>query len=211
MLIYDLPHNSQVAVHDIYDPLPEFMQAADTLFVDPPYNQSLLANFSQREQVTLSLRNPINFQDFSTVLSARIQEIAPRFLFLEMGKEYLGWWLEWARGQFKYVTFYNSTYYKKRENKCYVIHATNDARRRRYKELEDMDEADIIAWLCAHHEYDCIGDLCMGRGLVGKHAYLNDKRFVGTELNAKRLAVLIDFIVTTEMKSQKNKFSHYDK
>ena len=68
------------------------------------------------------------------------------------------------------------------------------AKRRRYKELEDRDEAEIIAWLCEHHAYDCIGDLCMGRGLVGKHAFLNGKRFVGIELNPKRLAVLVDFI-----------------
>jgi hypothetical protein len=34
----------------------------------------------------------------------------------------------------------------------------------------------------------------MGRGLVGKYAYLNKKSFAGTELNPKRLAVLVDFI-----------------
>ena len=36
----------------------------------------------------------------------------------------------------------------------------------------------------------------MGRGLVGVNAYKNGKRFVGTELNHKRLAVLLERIVT---------------
>lgn len=35
----------------------------------------------------------------------------------------------------------------------------------------------------------------MGRGLVGVNAYKNGKRFVGTELNHKRLAVLLERIV----------------
>ena len=34
----------------------------------------------------------------------------------------------------------------------------------------------------------------MGRGLVGKYSAMNDKKFVGTELNKKRLAVLVDYM-----------------
>ena len=94
--------------------------------------------------------------------------------------------------------FYNSTYYHKKGCKTYVIHVTNDFKTRRYKALEDMDEEDIIAWVCANHEYRCIGNLCMGRGLVGRHAYAAGKRFVGTELNLKRLAVLVDHVQQAE-------------
>lgn len=35
-------------------------------------------------------------------------------------------------------------------------------------------------------------DLCMGRGLVGYHAWKARRRFVGTELNPRRLACLLD-------------------
>lgn len=186
-----LPNDSRVTVCDWTETLPEFMREADTLFVDPPWNVGNMQTFYTKAEKE---HRPFDFAAFSAKLFARIDQIAPKFLFLEMGKEYLGWYLEECRKRFKYVTFYNSTYYGKRENKCYVIHTTNDSKRRRYKELEDMDEADIIAWLCANHDYNCIGDLCMGRGLVGKHAYLAGKRFVGTELNPKRLAVLVDYI-----------------
>lgn len=61
--------------------------------------------------------------------------------------------------------------------------------------LDYTDEEDAIAWVCENEEYDCIGDLCMGRGLIGVNAYKNGKRFVGTELNHKRLAVLLERIV----------------
>jgi hypothetical protein len=44
----------------------------------------------------------------------------------------------------------------------------------------------------------------MGMGLVGKYAYLAGKSFVGTELNKKRLAVLVDFIAKREKANNKS-------
>ena len=72
---------------------------------------------------------------------------------------------------------------------CYVIRGS---RKRKKLPLDYMDEEDIIAWICEHEEYDCIGDLCMGLGLVGIHASRNGKKFIGTELNHKRLSVLLE-------------------
>ena len=57
-----------------------------------------------------------------------------------------------------------------------------------------MDEENIIEWICENEEFECIGDLCMGKGLVGINAHKNGKRFVGTELNHKRLSVLLEKI-----------------
>jgi hypothetical protein len=190
-----LPNGSTVAVCDWTLRLPEFMKQADTLFIDPPWNAGNVRSFYTKAD----LDSPrVDFLAYTEKLWERIDQIAPRFLFLEMGKEFLAHYLSQAVQRYKYVTFYNSTYYGKRENKCYVIHATDDFKRRRYAELEDMDEADIIAWLCRNHDYGCIGDLCMGRGLVGRHAYLAGRKFVGTELNKKRLAVLVDFVIERE-------------
>jgi hypothetical protein len=198
MKTFSLPNDSVVAVHDIFDPLPDFIRRADTIFVDPPYNQAMLSNFSNRPGVELSPQNGVTFPQFSARLIDCIQQVKPDTLFIEMGKEYLGWWLREVGQMFRYVTFYNSTYYKKRENKCYIIHATSQYKTRRYKELEDMDEADIIAWVASNHEYECIGDLCMGKGLVGRRAYDTGKSFVGTELNGERLASLVTYIEEKE-------------
>lgn len=193
--VIELPNNSKVQACDWIEELPSFMKEADTIFVDPPWNIGNTNTFYYKAD---KKHIELNFIQFSEILLQRIKEISPSFLFIEMGKEYLSWYIEACKKQYKYVTFYNSTYYHKRTNKCYVIHATNEYKKRRYKELEDLDEEDIIKLICANHGYNCIGDLCMGTGLVGKHAYLNGKQFVGTELNKKRLAILVDFITKTE-------------
>lgn len=193
--IIELPNNSQIQVCDWLNEMPDFMLRADTVFVDPPWNVGNINTFYTKAEK----RHPgVQFLGFSAQLLNRIKDIAPNTLFIEMGKEYLGWWLQEVGKMFNYVTFYNSTYYKKRDNKCYVIHATNQHKTRRYKELEDMDEADIIAWIAANHQYKCIGDLCMGTGLVGRRAYDAGKSFVGTELNYKRLALLVEYIKEKE-------------
>ena len=195
--IIHLPNNSQVQACDWLKDLPDFMRKADTLFIDPPWNVGNVNTFYTKAEMSYP---QVDFLEFSAQLIERVSTIAPSTIFVEMGKEYLGWWLNALQAKYRYVTFYNSTYYRKRENKCYVIHATDDHKTRRYKALEDLDEADIIAWIAANHQYDVIGDLCMGTGLVGRRAYDNGRSFVGTELNYKRLALLVDYIAQEEKK-----------
>ena len=191
----NLPHGSVVSVQDLTLGMPDYMKQADTLFIDPPWNTGNIRSFYTKADME---QPAFDFLGFADALWGRIDSIAPRTLFLEMGKEHLHRFVTEAERRWKHVTFYNSTYYHKRENKTYVIQATDDWKTRRHKVLEDMDEEDIIAWVCANHPYEVIGDLCMGRGLVGRHAYAAGKRFVGTELNRKRLAVLVDHILRAE-------------
>lgn len=54
-----------------------------------------------------------------------------------------------------------------------------------------MDEAKVIALAARIEDYDVMGDFCMGQGLVGLGAWAAGKPFVGTELNPRRLAVLL--------------------
>jgi adenine-specific DNA methylase len=173
------------------------MLRADTLFIDPPWNTGNLRSFYTKADMEWPE------EDFNALMKAlfeRIDQIAPKFLFLEMGKQALKKCVDLCYARYKYVSYYNATYYKRSNNICYVIHATNDATRARYEALDAQDEESIISWICANHQYECIGDLCMGTGLVGKHAYLTGKPFVGTELNKKRLAMLVDFIAGAEQK-----------
>ena len=99
------------------------------------------------------------------------------------------------RKQYKYVTFYNSSYYHDKNKICYIVRGSKNFRKPR---LDYMDEENIIEWICANEDYECIGDLCIGRGLVAVNAYKNNKRFVGTELNHKRLSVLVEKIKKME-------------
>lgn len=164
--VIDLPCSSKIMVCDWLESMPDFMKEADTLFIDPPWNLGNVKSFYTKADRPYG---GLLFLEFMTKLWERIDAIAPETLFIEMGKQHLAHCLLEADRRFSNVTFYNSTYFKKSHNKCYVIHATNDRKHKRYAALEDQDESDIIAWICQNHSYQCIGDLCMGRGLVGKN------------------------------------------
>lgn len=179
-------NGSVIKVHDIFDPLPEFMRQADLIFVDPPWNLGNLNAFYTKAEQTNYLDR---FEVFYKRLFKCIKEINPKICYVEIGKEYLADFIQEMRTLYGHVTFYNSSYYHKKENMCYVVRG---GKKRKRLPLDYMDEEDIIAWICEHEEYECIGDLCIGRGLVGVHATKNGKRFVGTELNHKRLSVLLE-------------------
>lgn len=177
---------SRLKVHNIFDPLPEFMKDADLIFVDPPWNLGNLNTFytkADRDDYQT------DFERFYKRLFDCISIINPKTCYVEVGKEYLAEFITEMKRLYHSVTFYNSSYYHKKENICYVIRG---GKSRKKLPLDYMDEEDIIEWICANEDYNCIGDLCMGLGLVGINAHRNGKKFVGTELNHKRLSVLIE-------------------
>lgn len=173
---------SRLKVHNIFNPLPDFMKQADLLFVDPPWNQGNLRTFYTKNEDVLEE----TFEDFYKRLFQVISEINPKTAYIEIGKEYLADFIIELRKLYKYVTFYNSTYYHSAKNPCYVIRCSNKAKK---PKLDGMDEENIIKWICENENYDCIADPCMGQGLVAFYANKAGKRFVGTEMNPKRLAV----------------------
>lgn len=185
---YTFPDGSQIKVHNIFDHLPQFMKQADLIFTDPPWNLGNLNTFYTKADRT-DYQN--SFEKFYKRLFECISEINPGVCYLEIGKQYLADFIIEMRKQYRYVTFYNSTYYHSKEKLCYVIRGSQKAKK---PALDGMDEETIIEWVCANEEYNCIGDLCMGRGLVGLNAFRNGRRFVGTELNHKRLSVLVEKI-----------------
>src|SRR5690554_3789675 len=175
IVVFD--NGSKIKVHDIFDPLPGFMKEADLIFVDPPWNLGNLNSFYTKADRTDYQKC---FEVFYRRLFECIAEINPSVCYVEIGKEYLAEFIFEMKKQYKQVTFYNSTYYHSRDKLCYVVRGST---KRRKLPLDYMDEEDIIAWICEHESYECIGDLCIGRGLVGIYAHKNGKRFVGTELN----------------------------
>ncbi|MDT8718268.1 hypothetical protein IAI10_16495 [Clostridium sp. 19966] len=186
--IYEFDNGSKIKVHDIFNPLPKFMKEADLLFVDPPWNIGNLNTFYTKADKEERIQS---FEIFYKRLFECIKEINPDTCYVEVGKEHLADFIIEMRQIFKYVTFYNSSYYHSKDKMCYVIRGS-----KKYKKpkLDYIDEENIIEWICTNEDYKIIGDLCMGRGLVGLNAYKNGKKFVGTELNHKRLSVLIERI-----------------
>lgn len=192
---YTFKDGSKVKVHDIFNPLPEFIKEADCIFVDPPWNQTNMTTFYTKAEKV----NPFKFEAFYNRLFECIEEIKPNLCFVEIGKEYLADFIIKMRKIYKYVTFYNSKYYNQNDRLCYVVQGSN--KKINYK-LDGMDEEKIILWICKNIDYECIGDLCMGRGLVGFYSHQNGKKFVGTELNSKRLSVLVERINDGRIKSR---------
>ena len=179
-------NGSVVKDHNIFDPLPAFMRNADLIFVDPPWNLGNINSFYTKADRTDYMDS---FKIFYKRLFKCISDLKPAVCYVEVGKEYLSEFIQEMKSIYKHVTFYNSTYYHKKESLCYVIRGSS---KRKKLPLDYMDEEDIIEWICENEDYTCIGDLCMGRGLVGINAYKSGKQFVGTELNHKRLAVLVE-------------------
>lgn len=181
---------SCLMVNNIFSPLPDFMRQADLLFVDPPWNKGNMTSFYTKADMMPPAET---YEDFYARLFACIKEISPDVCYLEIGKEHLADFVVEMRKLYKKVTFYNSSYYHKRDNRCYVVRGW---KRGKPPRLDDMDEEDIIEWVCQHETYQCIGDLCMGRGLVAVNAYKSGKQFVGAELNHKRLSVALETLST---------------
>lgn len=181
---WGLPHQrGRVAVHDIYEPLPAFMFEADMLFVDPPWNLGNLKSFYTKAG---RVDHPQSFGKFATVIFRHIQAIAPLTCYLEIGNEAVDDWQKRLATIYPHVQRWPVVYYRK--------HPTNLLRGSSIGpvpfDYTGMDEAKCI-YRAAELEGTCIGDLCMGRGLVGRAAYAAGKRFVGTELNPRRLACLL--------------------
>jgi hypothetical protein len=187
--IIELPNNSKVQVQDLILNMPKFMREADVLFCDPPCSQGNLTSFyTKADQI-----NTQSFTIFYNHLFKRIDEIKPKHLFIEVFKSNKEIFIEECKKRFTYHHIYNSYYYNKPSNKCWVLQYSNHPIPF-INEINNIDEEKIIKWICANFNYNCIGDLCMGKGLVGKYAFLSNKKFVGIELNKKRLALLVDFI-----------------
>lgn len=178
--------NGVLKVHNIFDELPSFMRQADCIFCDPPCSLGNINTF-----YTKAGRNDYqtDYDRFTERFFACIDEMRPSRLFVEVFKSNKDVFLDECRKRYDNIRIYQTTYYHNAKNKCWIIACGNDAESYPF---DGMDEEDVIKWICGNVPYECIGDLCMGRGLVGWNSFINHKRFVGTEINEKRLAVLVD-------------------
>lgn len=179
----------KLMVHDLYEPLPEFMKEADCIFIDPPCSLGNLNTF-----YTKADRDDYKYDylPFLIRLFENIDEINPKYLYIETFKSNKEMVIKECRKRYKYVYVDESTYYHNKDRHCWIIRCSNNSEVPGPNTL--IDEEDYIKWICKNVDYECIADLCMGQGLVGYHSFLNNKKFVGTEINKKRLAVLVDKI-----------------
>jgi|SRR5690625_1809493 len=177
-----------VQVCDIFDDIPSFMYDADVLFIDPPCNNRNLNFFYNKTDE----EKKGDISSFNIRLFTLISEISPRHVFIEAFKSNKEKMISHVVNLGYEVDVYDSYYYYNEKNRCWIIHGRKPDEEK--FDLPYTDEEKIIEFICKNLQFECIGDLCIGKGLVGFYANQYAKKFVGTELNHKRLACLIEHI-----------------
>jgi hypothetical protein len=182
-----------VMVHNIFDETPAFMHDSDVFFCDPPCSIGNINSFYTKADIEEKVSD---YNLFTNRLFDVIKEISPRIAFIEVFKNNHETYIERLKTLYGYVSVYQTTYYHNKKNLCSIIVGSNT-----YFEypFSLMDEQDCIEWICKNVDYNKICDPCMGRGLIGYYSWINGKRFCGTELNKKRLAVLLERINTGKL------------
>ncbi len=175
---------SRVMAHDLFDGLPDHMRQADMIYCDPPWNTGNINSFYTKA----GIQQTREFPSFADLLFESIAIIKPTVCYLEIGKQNLAIFTDKLQHICPYVQTWPVTYYKR--NRSYLLRGSWYAPTN--VDFTDIDDMDTPRLAMANEEFECVGDLCMGRGLTGITAYQLGKRFVGTELNKRRLAVLVD-------------------
>lgn len=170
-------------MRDIYYGLPEFMREADMIYCDPPWDTNNINAFMTKA----GLQANREFEGFCDVLFDEIAGLKVPVCYLEIGARKLSVFQAELRCIYPHVQTWEVTYYRK--NRSYLVRGGFVPTTTDFTGIDDMYTPQIAmeAETCS-----CVADLCMGRGLTGLTAYKLGKRFVGTELNKRRLAVLID-------------------
>ena len=176
-----------VKVHDIFNDLPDFVKKADCLFIDPPCSNGNLKSFYTKNNNICTH----DISSFTERLWECINIVNPVSVFIEVFKSNFDLMLNFFKkfsnnGDIKIT---KHTYYFNKKNICYIF---SYSKKYDFNFLKDgIDEQQAIESICRYMPYKIIGDLCMGRGLVGFYANKYNRPFVGIEFNKKRLAVLV--------------------
>ena len=182
----DKQSKSFVTVCDITKGIPQYMLAADMVYTDPPWSLGNANCFITKAGKDNYLSN---FPEFSIAFFLRVKEISPLVCYVEIGKQNLQLFKDKLSALFPVIQEWGITYYKK--NPCFLLRGGATPQSYDFAGLDDRKtpEAAIRA-----ENPICVADLCTGQGLTAVAAYRIGKRFVGTELNQRRLAVAIDRI-----------------
>lgn len=178
---------SRVSVCDITGAcLPDYMLSREIgmVYCDPPWSLGNVNAFYTKAGRSDYIER---FSDFYAALFGWIAFVRPNVCYLEIGKQNLSvFLLEFGR-IFPVVQQWEITYY--RENPCFLLRGGASGQRFDFTGLDDAD----TPWAAVNAEDEpVIADPCTGQGLTARAAFHVGRRFFGTELNPRRLAVAID-------------------
>lgn len=186
--IWKLENGSKIAVHDIFNPIPSWMHA-DLVFTDLPYTTGQIKSYYSKAELLPPNPYCLEIEKFISVVFDRINFIGAKTVYIEIGSENIDIVELFMKEIYPCVQRWPVLYYRK--------HPTNIIRGGLSPpplDLKGIDEAKCISMIAEAENYHTIADPCMGRGLVGVAAYKSGHPFLGTELNKRRLACLIEKI-----------------
>jgi len=182
----DRKTNSKLMVNDLYNGLPVFMKEADLVYCDPPWNKSNINTFYTKAGMENIRRE---FTTFTNLLFDSIGLINPKVCYLEIGKQNLERFKTKMSELFKEVQVWGVTYYGNKPS--YLIRGGPT---KTSVDFTGMDDEYTPLKVMKVEDFNVVADLCMGRGLIAVSAYKVGKRFVGVELNKRRLANTVEKI-----------------
>lgn len=159
-------------------------------YVDPPWTPSLLTGF--RTKAGLPRGKP-----FSDFLDNLIRAISPTSgdCYIEMGKQHVDSLRQKVEDSGGVIEAdFPITYYKK--NPARLLRVSFGYPRNASFAFDNMDDADTPAKAVRESTVpmEWVFDPCTGKGLTAVAAATQGRRFIGMELNPRRMAVAIDAV-----------------
>lgn len=177
--------NSKLMINDILKKIPEYLKEADMIYTDTPWDTGSMNSFFTKAHI----KEKHSFDELCDTVYNCIVTINPKICYLEIGKQNINKYKDILNKLYPVVQEWNIVYKK---NPMKLLRGGHNIQQYDFTGLDDND-APLIAM--KNEEFNCVCDFCMGQGLTAVAAYNLQKKFVGSELNKRRLAVTIDKIV----------------
>ena len=200
-----------VFTQDISQEIPEEMKQADCIYCKPPCSYIILTGYYHRAGQAI----PPMFDAYGAYIKRffeYIDEISPKHMYLEVTANNKDIFIDECKKRFNFVNVDEAYYNRNRKFKCWIIRCgRTDAAPSPSKTVEVNT---YIRWICKNTDFKCIADPVMQSAAVGFYSHKNERKFIGTELNKKRLAILlqrIDEYDAKEAKKERKRLAKHNK
>lgn len=168
--------------HDILGEFPDFMREADIIFSRPPCD---LAKTNRQYMYTYKEHKIKIYDTYIDKFFEYIDKINPRFAYIVAFPSNREKLIAECRKNFKFVDIDEAHYYHNIRNRCWVIRCGRDEDAPGPDIDTEQGDVSYLRWVCKNVEFECIGDICIGQGLVAYYANKTNKKFCVLGLNKK--------------------------
>lgn len=180
----DSKTDSRLSICNIIEKLPNYMYAADMIYCDPPWSLGNVNCFYTKAERSDYI---LEFSSFYKALFNHIRNINASVCYLEIGKQNKHIFVAELVKIYSHIQVWDIKYYSK--NPCFLIRGSSNKIGFDYTNLDDT-KTPLMA--IQNENINCVADFCTGTGLTAIAAFKCGKKFVGTDINKRRLAVTIE-------------------